>query len=97
MPVASWYINLAKDKNLGPYSLEQLVPNGLTTDTYVWRAGMADWQAANYRGGIAKSLFLTSCPTAAATADVLGEAQGPWHPSLPRLRQYPCPRLRGQI
>lgn len=60
MPVASWYIT-REGQNLGPYSLEQLVPNGLTTDTYVWRAGMADWQAANTVAEL-QSLFSPPAP-----------------------------------
>ncbi len=46
MAAAVWYIT-RNGQNLGPYTLEQLMPNGLTPDSNVWRAGMGGWQAAS--------------------------------------------------
>lgn len=60
MPVASWYIS-RDGQNLGPYSREQLIPNGLAADTYVWRAGMENWQAA-HRVTELQSLFSPPSP-----------------------------------
>jgi membrane protease subunit (stomatin/prohibitin family) len=40
-----WYIS-SNGQRLGPFSTEQLVQQGLTAQTYVWKNGMQDWQAA---------------------------------------------------
>jgi membrane protease subunit (stomatin/prohibitin family) len=46
-PVAAqWFIS-RDGQNFGPYRRDQLVPNGLTTLTYVWRNGMAGWLRAS--------------------------------------------------
>lgn len=40
-----WY--LSRDgQNFGPFAVGQLLQNGLTPQTYVWKAGMANWQRA---------------------------------------------------
>lgn len=44
-PPPQWY--LSRDgQNYGPFSLEQLLQNGVTADTFVWTAGMANWLPA---------------------------------------------------
>jgi membrane protease subunit (stomatin/prohibitin family) len=41
-----WY--LSRDgQNIGPFSVNQLLQNGLTPQTFVWRVGMTDWQVAS--------------------------------------------------
>jgi membrane protease subunit (stomatin/prohibitin family) len=40
-----WYLS-RNGQNFGPFPLQQLIPNGLTAQTYVWRSGMANWQRA---------------------------------------------------
>lgn len=41
-----WYIS-RDGQNLGPFSISQLPQNGLTSQTFVWRAGMTNWQIAS--------------------------------------------------
>lgn len=41
-----WYIS-RNGQQLGPFVSDQLSQQGLTAQTYVWRAGMADWQPAS--------------------------------------------------
>jgi len=38
-----WFIT-RDGQNLGPFTTDQLIPNGLTPQSYVWRAGMTGWQ-----------------------------------------------------
>ena len=45
MPVVQWFIT-RDGQNLGPFPTDQLVANGLTAQSYVWRNGMAGWQPA---------------------------------------------------
>lgn len=40
-----WYIS-QDGQNLGPFSSTDLTQQGLTPQTFVWRAGMTDWQVA---------------------------------------------------
>jgi membrane protease subunit (stomatin/prohibitin family) len=44
-PQAQWFISRGGE-NLGPFTADQLIANGLTAQAYVWRAGMSDWQLA---------------------------------------------------
>jgi membrane protease subunit (stomatin/prohibitin family) len=45
-PSTQWF--LSRDgQNLGPFSASQLLANGLTRQTYVWRNGLANWQFAS--------------------------------------------------
>lgn len=46
MPAATWYIT-RDGQNFGPYSQNQLLANGLTAQSNVWKQGMASWQPAN--------------------------------------------------
>ncbi|ESA35506.1 virion core protein (lumpy skin disease virus)-like protein [Leptolyngbya sp. Heron Island J] len=46
MPISSWYITRG-GQNFGPYSQEQLLTNGLTAQSNVWKQGMAGWQPAH--------------------------------------------------
>mgnify|MGYP005850141005 CR=1 FL=1 len=41
----SWFLS-RNGLNFGPFTVEQLVPNGLNAQTYVWRQGMAGWLRA---------------------------------------------------
>lgn len=41
-----WYIS-RDGQNLGPFSISQLLQNGLASQAFVWRAGMTDWQPAS--------------------------------------------------
>ena len=78
MPVASWYIT-REGQNLGPYSLEQLVPKR-AYDRHLRLAGRHGRLASSqYRGGNCKACSHL-LPHRAATADVLGGGSGPWHP-----------------
>lgn len=44
-PQVQWY--LSRDgQNFGPFAANQLLQNRLTPQTYVWRAGMENWQRA---------------------------------------------------
>lgn len=45
LPLSQWFIT-RDGQNYGPFTVEQLLPNGLTPQTYVWRTGMASWQQA---------------------------------------------------
>jgi membrane protease subunit (stomatin/prohibitin family) len=45
-PAVQWFIS-RDGQNIGPFTPAQLVPNGLTAQTYVWRNGMAGWLRAN--------------------------------------------------
>ncbi|NES96233.1 MAG: DUF4339 domain-containing protein, partial [Desertifilum sp. SIO1I2] len=44
-PTAQWYM-AKNNQQLGPFNLNQLSQQGLTADTLVWRAGLAEWQPA---------------------------------------------------
>jgi membrane protease subunit (stomatin/prohibitin family) len=44
-PVVQWFIS-RNGENLGPFLAEQLGQQGLTAQTYVWRAGMEGWSRA---------------------------------------------------
>ncbi len=46
LPTATWYITRS-GQNFGPYSQDQLLANGLTAQSNVWKQGMAGWQPAN--------------------------------------------------
>ncbi|MEL6248641.1 MAG: SPFH domain-containing protein [Cyanobacteria bacterium J06648_16] len=46
MPAAAWHIT-RNGQNHGPFSTDQLIANGLTADSYVWKAGMNGWVQAN--------------------------------------------------
>ncbi|MEM1239057.1 MAG: SPFH domain-containing protein [Cyanobacteria bacterium P01_H01_bin.26] len=46
MPAAAWFIT-RDGQNFGPYSLDQLLANGLTAQSNVWKQGMAGWQPAH--------------------------------------------------
>lgn len=47
LPVQTqWHIS-RNGQQLGPFTTEQLVQQGLTAQTYVWRAGMQGWQEAS--------------------------------------------------
>ncbi|MEM7796978.1 MAG: SPFH domain-containing protein [Cyanobacteria bacterium P01_C01_bin.118] len=46
MPAAAWYVT-RDGQNFGPYPQEQLLANGLTAQSNVWKQGMAGWQPAN--------------------------------------------------
>lgn len=43
---AQWYISRNGEQS-GPFNLNQLSQANLTSQTYVWRAGMDDWQQAS--------------------------------------------------
>jgi membrane protease subunit (stomatin/prohibitin family) len=40
-----WFIS-RDGQNFGPFALNQLLQNGLTAQTYVWREGMSGWEIA---------------------------------------------------
>lgn len=44
-PAVQWFIS-RDGQNLGPFPPNQLLQNGLTRDSYVWRTGMDGWQRA---------------------------------------------------
>ncbi|MGF1498051.1 MAG: SPFH domain-containing protein [Elainellaceae cyanobacterium] len=44
-PVAQWHLS-RNGQTFGPFPADQLVQNGLTAETYVWRSGMSGWQRA---------------------------------------------------
>ncbi len=46
LPVAEWYLGVGGQK-LGPLAIADLPQNGLTAQSYVWKAGMAQWQLAS--------------------------------------------------
>ncbi|MEL7503743.1 MAG: SPFH domain-containing protein [Cyanobacteria bacterium J06554_6] len=46
MPAAAWHIT-RNGQNHGPFATDQLIANGLTADSYVWKAGMSGWVQAN--------------------------------------------------
>jgi membrane protease subunit (stomatin/prohibitin family) len=50
-----WYISL-NGQNLGPFSINQLLQNGLTPQSFVWRAGMKNWQLASQVAELASLL-----------------------------------------
>jgi membrane protease subunit (stomatin/prohibitin family) len=41
-----WHIS-RNGQNFGPFPAQQLIQNGLTRETFVWRSGMAGWIAAS--------------------------------------------------
>lgn len=45
-PAAQWFIT-RDGQNLGPFTVDQLIPNGLSPQSYVWRNGMAGWLQVN--------------------------------------------------
>ncbi len=45
-PQPQWYLS-REGQTFGPFSVNQLLQQGLTAQTYVWRAGMSNWQFAN--------------------------------------------------
>jgi membrane protease subunit (stomatin/prohibitin family) len=44
-PAIQWHLS-REGQNFGPFPLNQLLQNGLTAQTYVWRSGMANWLRA---------------------------------------------------
>jgi membrane protease subunit (stomatin/prohibitin family) len=44
-PAIQWFIS-REGQNFGPFPPNQLLQNGLTRESYVWRTGMAGWQRA---------------------------------------------------
>ncbi len=44
-PAAEWFIT-RDGKNFGPFALNQLLANGLTPQSHVWRSGLSGWQLA---------------------------------------------------
>ena len=55
-----WYIT-RDGQNIGPFAMNQLLANGLTPQSYVWRNGLSGWQQANTIPELA-SLFPASPP-----------------------------------
>lgn len=45
-PQTQWFIS-RNGQNFGPFAADQLLSNGLTAQTQVWKAGMSGWQPAN--------------------------------------------------
>lgn len=45
-PASDPYFMMKNGMRVGPMSAEELVNNGMTSETPVWRMGMADWQPA---------------------------------------------------
>jgi hypothetical protein len=45
VPAAEWFIT-REGQNFGPYALNQLLANGLTPQSNVWRSGLSGWQPA---------------------------------------------------
>lgn len=45
-PMMQWFIS-RDGQNLGPFAPNQLLANGLTRESYVWRNGMAGWLVAS--------------------------------------------------
>lgn len=60
-PQVQWYIS-RNGQQLGPFSLEQLPAQGLTAQTYVWRAGFQGWMFANQVPELASLLASTPPP-----------------------------------
>ena len=45
-PAGQWHIS-REGQNLGPFTTNQLLQNGLTAETYVWRNGLDGWKRAS--------------------------------------------------
>lgn len=42
-----WFAMIGGNRRIGPLSVSELITEGLTPETPVWKAGMPDWQQAN--------------------------------------------------
>lgn len=60
-PQTQWFIT-RDGQNFGPFTVNQLIPSGLTPQSYVWHAGMTGWQPAASLPEL-RSLFQTPPPT----------------------------------
>jgi membrane protease subunit (stomatin/prohibitin family) len=60
-PVEQWHFSRG-GQNFGPFPLEQLFQQGLTPDTYVWKAGMSAWVKASEVPELASRLSLMPPP-----------------------------------
>jgi alkylhydroperoxidase family enzyme len=57
---SQWYIT-RDGQNFGPFAANQLLANGLTPQSYVWRNGLSGWQQATTIPELA-SLFPAAPP-----------------------------------
>jgi membrane protease subunit (stomatin/prohibitin family) len=62
---SQWYI-ARNGEQIGPFALNQLTQQGLTAQTQVWKAGMADWQQASELPELATLLASAPPPPPAA-------------------------------
>lgn len=60
-PTEQWHFSRG-GQNFGPFPLEQLLQQGLTPDTYVWKAGMSGWVKANDVPELASRLSMMPPP-----------------------------------
>ncbi len=56
-----WHVS-RNGQTFGPFSLEQLLQQGVTADTYVWKAGMAAWMRAGQVPELASRLGMMPPP-----------------------------------
>lgn len=48
------YYAMVDDRQVGPYTLDELMEAGIGPDTYVWCKGMADWERADDNADICR-------------------------------------------
>lgn len=60
-PVEQWHFSRG-GQNFGPFPLEQLLQQGLTPDTHVWKAGMSAWVKAGEVPELASRLRMMPPP-----------------------------------
>ncbi len=78
------YWIIINDTEQGPYTLEQLSGIGLTSDTPVWREGMAEWLPAGHVDELA-ALLPVPQPPAIADEESCGTADTPTETGQPSM------------
>jgi len=80
--MTNYYLGI-NNQRIGPLQIDQLIANGLTPDTMVWRSGMASWKPARELAELAH-LFAPQTPDDASH-------QAYMHPDLRGNYQQPAP------
>jgi TM2 domain-containing membrane protein YozV len=74
----------------GPFPIGELIARGMTSDSLVWRAGMAQWQRAD---SIPELQALFAKAQSAQTTGVPPPSAGAWPPQSAPPPQQPYPRV----
>lgn len=81
------YYLIINENQKGPFAREELLAQGLTPTTMVWRDGMADWLPANEVAEL-QDLFYQQPQSQPTKCVQPGQQQYPQYPQYPQ-QQYP--------